>query len=110
MESIAPPPSTFESSEMDEMEANDGNNKNMDNVDKPLSMKKTCLMLIQKYSIPLCLGVILGVVYANIDNDYYQYWLGGASCHHKSETPPGSDATATNGTEHSLTHYNTHSL
>ena len=36
--------------------------------------------LVQKYSLPLLVGLVLGVVYANYDYDYYQYWLGGGHC------------------------------
>ena len=38
------------------------------------------LRLVQKYSLPLLFGLVLGVVYANVDVDYYEYWLGGAGC------------------------------
>ena len=43
--------------------------------------------LVQKYSLPLLVGLVLGVVYANYDYDYYQYWLGGGHC---CEEAPGN--------------------
>ena len=61
--------------------------------------------LVQKYSLPLLAGLVLGVVYANYDYDYYQYWLGGgACCEEGSADHPDGCLTAANATAEGCLH------